>query len=578
MYKVTDSIKGVLQKQNLPHPLYNADLKMITAEYLIRHIDRCFEVKSQVPWENDISFDTFCKYILPYRITNSYWADSRIYFNKKYNLLFDSLYSSLAISKHIDKDITDGFITSFTFFNTDNPFLHPITFQNLVKSRFGMCTDACSNSIEALRSMHIPSVLNHLPSWGNSDYSHTLTEILVDSIHKIYDNTQRRYTKPEDELITDMFWPKGVIHTFEGIPSQVNINFCRTVPKIYRECYALQWESLAFQTANEAIPSFFKNPNLEDVTSRYIESSDVTVSMYETVSNKFAYLCCYSLDRRILVPVAWAAIKNHQAVFRDMGINVLYFPACYVNGQMIPASTPFILQKNGDRKCFPVQPDMRDSVVLYSKTPYRSIILQFANAMIGGRFQVANRSDLSDTATIHRVITVPFYEHTVKIEDAPATRYAIYQFGGLADGFIAEMTFWGLDEKGEEVKLNGKIIGNPGIYKNEREKAMDDDRVSYFFPQKGKETYVGFDFGIPRKITRITYNPRSDDNGIVPGELYELFYWDNAWISLGKQEGRYDYTLVYTNVPGDVLLNLHNHTRGKENRPFTYENGKQVFW
>lgn len=27
-----------------------------------------------------------------------------------------------------------------------------------------------------------------------------------------------------------------------------------------------------------------------------------------------------------------------------------------------------------------------------------------------------------------------------------------------------------------------------------------------------------------------------------------------------------------------LTLNLHNHTRGKENRPFTYENGKQIWW
>jgi hypothetical protein len=91
--------------------------------------------------------------------------------------------------------------------------------------------------------------------------------------------------------------------------------------------------------------------------------------------------------------------------------------------------------------------------------------------------------------------------------------------------------------------------------------------------------YIGLDFGRPRRITRIKYNPRSDDNGIVPGELYELYYWDNAgWCSLGKQKGRVDGTLVYTNVPKNALLNLHNHTRGKENRPFTYENGKQIWW
>ena len=45
-----------------------------------------------------------------------------------------------------------------------------------------------------------------------------------------------------------------------------------------------------------------------------------------------------------------------------------------------------------------------------------------------------------------------------------------------------------------------------------------------------------------------------------------------------RPAGRADDTLVYTNVPKNALSNLHNHTWGKENRPFTYENGKQIWW
>jgi hypothetical protein len=146
-------------------------------------------------------------------------------------------------------------------------------------------------------------------------------------------------------------------------------------------------------------------------------------------------------------------------------------------------------------------------------------------------------------------------------------------------GDIAEMEFWGINESGEEEKLEGRLIGNPGKYNDKREHATDGDRISYFYALENEAPYIGLDFGKPRRITRIRYCPRSDDNGIIPEELYELFYWDKTgWVSLGKQEGRSDYTLVYTNVPKGTLLNIHNHTRGKENRPFTYENGKQVWW
>jgi hypothetical protein len=36
--------------------------------------------------------------------------------------------------------------------------------------------------------------------------------------------------------------------------------------------------------------------------------------------------------------------------------------------------------------------------------------------------------------------------------------------------------------------------------------------------------------------------------------------------------------LEYSDVPKNVLLPIHNHIKGKEHRPFTYENNKQVWW
>jgi hypothetical protein len=199
--------------------------------------------------------------------------------------------------------------------------------------------------------------------------------------------------------------------------------------------------------------------------------------------------------------------------------------------------------------------------------------------MLDGRFQVANRSDLSDTVNIHHISKIPFYEQNVAVEQASSCRYAVYRFEGTQLGAVAEIEFWGINDFGEEEKLQGTPIGNPGVSNNELEMAFDGDRISFFSPRQGGETYVGLDFGTPRRITRIKYSPRSDDNGIVPGELYELFYWDKrSWVSLGRQTGRNDYTLVYMNVPANTLLDLHNHTRGKENHPFTCENGKQVWW
>ena len=91
--------------------------------------------------------------------------------------------------------------------------------------------------------------------------------------------------------------------------------------------------------------------------------------------------------------------------------------------------------------------------------------------------------------------------------------------------------------------------------------------------------------GVGLDLARVVSDPtlvshrRNDDNFIKEGELYDLFYWDRAWKSLGRQVGsRQLQYLEYDNVPDNALLLLRNLTKGKEERIFTYEDGKQVWW
>jgi hypothetical protein len=87
------------------------------------------------------------------------------------------------------------------------------------------------------------------------------------------------------------------------------------------------------------------------------------------------------------------------------------------------------------------------------------------------------------------------------------------------------------------------------------------------------------DFGKPASISRFRYLPRNDDNFIKEGEEYELFYRENnQWVSLGKQTGSSKQYLEYANAPLNALFWLRNHTKGREERIFTYENGRQVWW
>ena len=86
-------------------------------------------------------------------------------------------------------------------------------------------------------------------------------------------------------------------------------------------------------------------------------------------------------------------------------------------------------------------------------------------------------------------------------------------------------------------------------------------------------------FGEPVSIGSVEYAFRSDDNNIRIGDVYELFYWkdESGWESLGKKKAE-NMNLYYDNIPSHALLLLRDHTRGKEERIFTLENGEQVWW
>lgn len=116
-----------------------------------------------------------------------------------------------------------------------------------------------------------------------------------------------------------------------------------------------------------------------------------------------------------------------------------------------------------------------------------------------------------------------------------------------------------------------------GLSPPSQKRAFDHDLMSIADPQQ-KDYWVGLDLEQPCRLDKLVYYPRNDDNFIVIGEVYELFYCDKGdWHSLGIMTAE-SGELVNENVPGNALYLLKNRTKGKEERIFTYENDRQVWW
>ena len=578
-YIICDSIKQLYPYAE-SHPRYLSDLQHISADFLIRHIDYCFHIWQQYPWCKDIDFDTFCKYILPYTTSNCYWEQAADFFEQKYATLRDSVChkSYKEIGKIIAEDIDKTFVQNWVLFSQKHKGLLPTTFENLAKAQIGTCLEANIYKIAALRANGIPAALNTFPNWGNANSPHFWTEIIGDEhIEKLYDNTQRPYISDSDILVDNIFWKNTYSPTVKDTLPHVSIQYCRTIPKVYRINYEIQQNCLALR-AKEEIPDFFRTPGIEDITDKYIVCKDIEVPLWDNKHKKeYVYLCCY--DDNNWIPVCWSIPRKKQALFTKVGVNMLYLPAYYENGAIIPAGNAFILKENGELKCFSEEADKKEiSATFYSKTPYRLHTALQAAGTVGTRFSVCNKKDLSDSLNVYTIEKLPFYEDSFKIPTNKKYRYLVCDFQNtpaFQDAYsIAEIKIFGKNRQ----QLEGKLTGTKGISDNKLENVMDEDRVSFYQPDKSeKRQYIVFDLGQPREIEKVEFYPRSDDNRIVTGELYELFYWDKKWISLGRQYGK-ENRLAFHNIPQNALFRIHNHTRGKEHRPFTYEEGKQVWW
>jgi hypothetical protein len=202
--------------------------------------------------------------------------------------------------------------------------------------------------------------------------------------------------------------------------------------------------------------------------------------------------------------------------------------------------------------------------------------------MVKGRFQGANRRDFKDSVTLYAITATPQKIETVNLSNASKFRYVRFYSALPGKGDVAELEFYGGAKKSDTLKLEGRPTGFPEVLHSigtPYQKAFDGDIDTYFSAfYANSVNWAGLDLGKPKRITKIKYCPRSDTNFIVPGDRYELCYWKkDQWISMGEQTTK-DAFLKYENVPSDGLYLLHNLSRGKEERIFTYEGGKQVFW
>ena len=560
--EIADSVKnayGPIKEIN-----EKRDIMEIDSAYLCHNIDWAFKVWQEQPWGKNISFETFCEYLLPYRIGDeplTYWREM---YYEKYNSLLDSLRMSdsldiedpvvaanYLISKLPDKSYYYTSVTPYPFGHIGPEYVQYLS---------GTCREVTDFAVYLFRALGIPCAIDFVPvrSYINAGHFWLTT-----------------WNKDGEEYMTD--FPQKLR------PVRKNWWYrWDDSSKVYRYTFSVNrdlYEQMA--KYGEEVYPFWRLPKFTDVTYGYGYSfkKELVIPLekqYKTKrSGKIAYLCVSERDR--WTPVDWTAYDAGHLVFQYVRNGSFMRVATYENGTLCFLTDPFYVDKQSNEICYYPAGKEKEDVVLYAKCDIGRENM-FRDRMIGGVFEGSNHPDFSEKDTLFIIQGRPNrLNTTVKSWSDKEYRYLRYFGPPKSACNIAEVAFY---EKNDTVALSGKIIGTPGCYQHdgthEYTNVFDGKTWTSFDYHQPTGGWAGLDLGRKVRVDRIVYTPRNRDNYVRPDDLYELFYCDKDWKSAGKIKATAD-SLVFRDIPVNTVLLLRNHTRGLDERIFIYENGSQLW-
>lgn len=553
-------------------PYVVLDKKYIDREKILHNNQLAYKALLESDWKNTVSFEDYQEYVLPYKLTNEVfdnWRDSLYLSHQK-------LIASQAVFKNLDS------VYKYHISKTYNSLSSKVSMRKLFSSeenyswmnitKEGDCVSRCRYAIYHLRAAGAPATYDYIPNWGNRPFSrHAYVGLANKEIQvpKLLENSNDPKNMV-DNLNAAMSPKKMKIFEENELPKGLYVEYEKTIPKIYRQTWSNQKEmiDLLSKIPKEELFLDLIKPNMVDVTAQYLETVNVSTSKNIFENKKMAYLATF--DTNDWTPVAFSTFNWYgKANFNDVGKNIVYLPMTY-NGTLTPYENPFILDNSGAKKDLICNKDKRITMKLIRKFPLFSYTAAHSEDLKGCHIEGANDPEFKDAKLLHVVNGLVFSTKQVDFKKAEKFRYIkmIAPEGGKLR--LAEIECFA-NTNGALKKVND-INYLKGILEGQRGNAFDGDFSNYLVGSG-----VKLDFGVSVPLSSIRYTPMNDSNYVIPNYEYELFYWDNGWVSAGKKVAHNDY-LNYSNIPSGTVYWLRCLTTGKEERIFTYENDTQIWW
>jgi len=548
------------------------DLMNLSADYLIRNIDQAFESWQYAPWSSSVSFDTFCNYILPYKSFNEYPENWRTELHDRYQYMLHD--------KDIPRNMEDICCALVEeekrWFRYSEEFvIYPsaLSIGNILKGQRGACREMSNLVAYSARALGIPVAIDFTPQWANHFDGHVWNALILN------DSTFLSFIGAEGR-------PGDYNSVTRGETKLAKAY--RYTQKIIESGFAARARRMGITD----IPKSIENPRIMDVTAYYTETADFNLNI-KAKNGIPVYLCIFhNGDWRAM---DGGFIEENKVAFKNIGRDILYIPMFYKSKKYKPAGPPVIVPLDGEPMKIKANSQELQGIKIFRKYPLKRYRAKWnlAQYLIRAGFEGSNTPDFQNPTVLYQAPEPMKWYHNnningrvirdrleyeklweqAQIQSTDSFRYVRMKASDKIPFKLGELEFYSGDEN---IPLNGQPIGNlPHL-----ERAFDGLPGFSIIKEDelDKDRWVGLDLGQSKTISKIRYLLANDKNVIIPDKTYELFYWKNKWISLGIQQSKTHY-LEYTRVPSGGLYWLNClDCYSSEERPFTYENNKQIWW
>lgn len=534
---------------------FDEDLKTVTADLLVRHIDTAFVRWQQGPWARHLDFDAFCEWLLPYKIVDR--QPLGLWREELFPLFDGEAYVLEAASSDYRGNPRMAACAVNDALRAHNPqhLVHTpsgmpvMRVATLLDRPFGTCVDYSYAAALVMRSKGIPVSVDYTPQWPDRRMGHYWNTVLT---------------------------LRGVKCEFNGFgknPSEAHYPDAKFA-KILRMTYRPDEELLARVRRGCRLPPSIANIFCRDVTDEYMATSDLRVDLFpDRLSRRDVYLAVF--DNFEWVPVHWGEVRGNRARFRRMGRNVLYLPVCWDGERSVPAGEPFVVEPSGRVRTVGCDTLRRQALCVKRKFPLLRHVCSRRDVLRGGTIEASDDPAFADALVAARLPGWEVSAGSVDVSHIPPRRYWRFRSTDGRRCEMAELYFW---REGCGERMRGRIHAGPGRHPGLDDfKWFDDDDPLTSLWAEGDDFWSGYDFGVPTRVDRISFIRRGDGNDILPGAEYELFCWcGRAWRSLGRQTAR-DVQLVWPDAPAEGLFYILCRSYGQDNRIFERLDGRIVW-